>query len=93
MFNHHFFGQRPAYERFLADSGTLAIVTDPPFGGRVELVDRCLKSIAADWDTMRKKPAKFEKKNPVAFMWIFPYFMESKITGNNAAFRGAIHQF
>ena len=41
-------GNRAAYEDFLGDA-SVAVVTDPPFGGKVELVDRCLKSVAQDW--------------------------------------------
>ena len=39
---------RAAYEDFLGDA-SLAVVTDPPFGGKVELVDRCIRSVAQDW--------------------------------------------
>ena len=67
---------RAAYQEFLGDA-SLAIVTDPPFGGKVELVDRCLRSVAQDWRRVSGVGG-----DPL-IMWIFPYFMESKIRACN----------
>lgn len=58
---------------------SLAVVTDPPFGGKVELVDRCIRSVAQDW---RRVNGLRGDRNPL-IMWIFPYFMESKIRACN----------
>ena len=69
---------RAAYEDFLGDA-SLAVVTDPPFGGKVELVDRCIRSVAQDW---RRVNGLRGDRNPL-IMWIFPYFMESKIRACN----------
>ncbi len=77
MFNHSFFlgaESKDAFETFISGAEKLAIVTDPPFGGRVELVSRCLASISEDWKRVRSKGAE----EPILF-WIFPYFMETKI--------------
>ncbi len=73
MFNHHFFDQTSEnnYKSFLDENGrSYAIITDPPFGGRVELIARTLKIIASEVNSSSKE---------VHLFWIFPYFMESQI--------------
>ena len=74
MFNHYFFnGQgKSNYQKFVALKGSkkksFAIITDPPFGGRVEFVANTLKTISNEVD------------NNAHLFWIFPYYMESQIS-------------
>ncbi|XP_064629909.1 rRNA N6-adenosine-methyltransferase ZCCHC4-like [Lineus longissimus] len=75
MFNHHFFGgeeSKKIYTKFLRNE-KLVVVTDPPFGGLVEVIAFTVKKIMQEW----KVEGKHEKNLPL--MWIFPYFMEKKI--------------
>lgn len=51
----------------------MVLVTDPPFGGRVELLTQTVKNISSLYKTLNNK----NKELPV--MWIFPYFMEPQI--------------
>ena len=71
MFNHHFFlgdCQKKHYDAFLSEADTgLAVVTDPPFGGKAALIAHCLRNITKD---LSKEPK---------MMWVFPYFMEPKV--------------
>ena len=79
MFNHHFFvkDSKEVYKQFLEKAKErLVIVTDPPFGGKCELVGKTLESIADDWRSLHDYDSKKEPK----MMWIFPYFMETKIS-------------
>lgn len=76
IFNHHFFKTeaKRIFEDFLASPGKTVIVTDPPFGGRIEPIA----------DTINKINSVFHKKtnNNVKEMDIFlffPYFMEGQI--------------
>ena len=51
MFNHHFFEEHShdTFTKFIAepDFGKLVLVTDPPFGGRVEVLAHVIKKISA----------------------------------------------
>lgn len=53
MFNHHFFDGSEGvsvYEQFLKDGkNSLALVMDPPFGGKVEIISHTLKKIEEDY--------------------------------------------
>ena len=45
------------------------VITDPPFGGRPELIGHTLKAIHKDLELIQK----------FQFLWIFPYYMEHQI--------------
>ena len=48
MFNHHFFNGAHAesmFDRFLTAGEKVALVIDPPFGGKVEVISHTLKLI------------------------------------------------
>ena len=56
MFNHHFFdgpAGRAVYDQFLMDSGKenqrLALVMDPPFGGKVDVLSHTIGIIGSDY--------------------------------------------
>lgn len=79
MFNHHMFvsEHKNYYEDFLEGSTDgMAVVLDPPFGGKVELIATSLNRIMSDWNKLNKSD---DAKTKVKIFWIFPYFMESKI--------------
>nr|XP_045607157.1 rRNA N6-adenosine-methyltransferase ZCCHC4-like [Procambarus clarkii] len=81
MFNHHFFDGEKAkdtYQRFISGDENLVLVTDPPFGGRMELLAHNLKKIQEDWRRARGLDSHLEL--PVLF--IFPYFMEPQVVSN-----------
>ena len=54
MFNHHFFESQaaaPVYRQFLMESGSggrLALVMDPPFGGKVDVLCHTVKTIRSE---------------------------------------------
>ncbi len=99
MFNHHLFDGPQGvsvYEQFLKDGkNSLALVMDPPFGGKVEVISHNLKTIDADYKRINGDSAMDISSNlPIydvveiiyfefnfyhAEFWIFPYFMESQI--------------
>ncbi|TRY78780.1 hypothetical protein TCAL_01749 [Tigriopus californicus] len=77
MFNNHFFlgneSERTFQEFLRSASSDLVIVTDPPFGGKCELIARTLNAITQYWRLYHgilRVPQIF---------WIFPYFMEHQI--------------
>nr|XP_053651509.1 rRNA N6-adenosine-methyltransferase ZCCHC4-like [Cherax quadricarinatus] len=93
MFNHHFFEGETAkntYEHFISVDENLVIVTDPPFGGRMELLAHNLKQIQDDWrrsrglDSHRELPVVFVFHNSVLF--VFPYFMEQQVISSLPSF-------
>ena len=71
MFNHHFFDQQSQdlYQSIIRLKRNVLVITDPPFGGRPELIGQTLKRIANDLGQVQK----------YHFMWIFPYYMEHQI--------------
>ena len=74
MFNHYFFNENSLskYKSEIASNhNSVAVITDPPFGGRPELISNTLKKIKED----------FKPNNFTAF-WIFPYYMEPQIVHN-----------
>jgi len=83
--NGYFFlgeASQSVYEDFVREGGeNLAIVLDPPFGVKSELIGEGFKRISSDVVEMA------ETKNVPAIFWVFPYFMESKVkeTGLNMA--------
>ena len=50
--------------------GEILIVTDPPFGGKCELIGRTLKCIQKDVINLSGD------HDQIHTMWIFPYYME-----------------
>ena len=71
MFNHHFFDVESLDTFKTAISKrprSVMIITDPPFGGRPELISHTFQSIKQDFDCQ-----------DFHIVWIFPYFMEPKI--------------
>ncbi|CAG9865183.1 unnamed protein product [Phyllotreta striolata] len=77
MFNHHFFftEAKDVFETFLqTDRGKgMVLITDPPFGGRTEMLSATFKRINEDY----KRLNKTESNLPM--FWIYPYFMEPQI--------------
>lgn len=78
MFNHHFFGEKSAFEAFrmfmCQDNGVpIIMVTDPPFGGLVEALAHSFKKIVATWKTSQNED------DELPIFWIFPYFFEPRI--------------
>ncbi|ODM96121.1 Zinc finger CCHC domain-containing protein 4, partial [Orchesella cincta] len=74
MCNHHFFQESSSseYQKFISKAGKLAIVVDPPFGVKVELIwHGCLSGILSDYGKVNDSKAEI--------FWIFPYFMEGHI--------------
>ena len=76
MFNHFFFreSERKEYLAFLEEGNEdILVITDPPFGGKCELIGRTFSCIQEDIMQMRNMKCK------VDLMWIFPYYMERQI--------------
>jgi hypothetical protein len=82
MMNFHFFqpdSGRSVYSDFLSEltretllPGKLAVVLDPPFGARHELLAASLRRI-------RRDVKRLAAAATVNIFWIFPYFMEKKL--------------
>ncbi len=78
MMNFHFFhpdSGSSVYRDFLSElakygGGSLAIVLDPPFGARHEILAASLQRIRRD-----------ARQVSTTLFWIFPYFMEKKLVG------------
>ncbi len=81
MFNHYFFSGKSEYEAFLRGAVELAVVTDPPFGGKCELIAATLAAITDDW-------RKFgHHRKDIKIIWVFPYFMEDKVISSVPALK------
>ena len=54
MFNNHFFdvSDRDTLQKFMKTHRKLLIVTDPPFGGRVEVLAHTLKKLSTEWSLL-----------------------------------------
>ncbi len=69
MFNHHFFdgieGQA-VYNQFLMESGmvgnNLALVMDPPFGGKVDVLCHTVQAIRADFRRINNNDLNLSSK-------------------------------
>lgn len=61
MFNHYFFDGLQGteiYDQFIKEGkNSLAIVMDPPFGGKVEIIAHTFKSIDADYKRLNGENA------------------------------------
>ena len=71
MFNHHFFDSESLEiykSKISRNYKSIIVITDPPFGGRPELISWTLQ-----------KMDKELKCEVFHMFWIFPYFMEPKI--------------
>ncbi|XP_052100305.1 rRNA N6-adenosine-methyltransferase ZCCHC4-like [Mytilus californianus] len=109
MFNHYFFNDSTSeavFSNFLTESDDkhIALVTDPPFGGLVEVLASTFKKITETWKKQRDTIE--DKELPV--LWFFPYFMEKRIVDclpqysmldykvdydNHALFRGDVKKY
>ena len=71
MFNHHFFEEesKDLYLSKIKSKQNVIVITDPPFGGRPELIGKTLKMVMEDLGSTLK----------YHFLWIFPYYMEHQI--------------
>ncbi|CAK8674260.1 unnamed protein product [Clavelina lepadiformis] len=81
MFNQHFFhdGSEEIFDEFLQNRSkrkNIAVVLDPPFGGLVDCIVQTIK-----WMSSRTMDEVNESKK-FSIFWIFPYFMEKRITDN-----------
>ncbi|XP_044731052.1 rRNA N6-adenosine-methyltransferase ZCCHC4, partial [Chrysoperla carnea] len=84
-FNHYFFEGKlseTVFNDYLkTDNGNgIAIVTDPPFGGRIEALSDGIQKITIKYKTFNK----ISKDLPI--LWIFPYFMEPHILNSFPTF-------
>ncbi|XP_063844906.1 rRNA N6-adenosine-methyltransferase ZCCHC4-like isoform X2 [Scylla paramamosain] len=81
MFNHHLFGGTAAHDTylsFLAANEKLVLVSDPPFGGRMELLAHTLHTIEADWRTA----AALDPQATLPVFLVFPYFLEAQVVAS-----------
>ncbi|XP_050725456.1 rRNA N6-adenosine-methyltransferase ZCCHC4-like [Eriocheir sinensis] len=84
MFNHHFFNGSEAqktYTDFLAKHKKLVLLSDPPFGGRMELLAATLGRIEADWRTA----ASMGPDSTLPVLFVFPYFLEAQVVASMPA--------
>ncbi|XP_078588631.1 rRNA N(6)-adenosine-methyltransferase ZCCHC4-like [Branchiostoma floridae x Branchiostoma japonicum] len=89
MFNHHFFdgdSARDACLKFLHRNhgDGVVMVTDPPFGGLVEVLCHCMKKLCGLW---REGLSDTCSEKEIPTLWIFPYFMEHRIVGSLPSYR------
>ncbi|XP_077992631.1 rRNA N(6)-adenosine-methyltransferase ZCCHC4-like isoform X2 [Glandiceps talaboti] len=88
MFNHHFFDGADSlktFQDFLLQNGGqgIVMVTDPPFGGLVEVLAFTVKRIMAAWKA-GKSDSCSDAELPV--IWTFPYFLEFRIIESLSSF-------
>ncbi|RZB94444.1 zinc finger CCHC domain-containing protein 4 [Asbolus verrucosus] len=74
-FNDHFFfpESEEVFSDFLTSSNDIALILDPPFGGRVEPLAHTIHTISEKYRKLNNTQAEL----PV--FWVFPYFMEPQI--------------
>ncbi|KAK4314588.1 hypothetical protein Pmani_014129 [Petrolisthes manimaculis] len=86
MFNHHFFDGDEAKQTYLNFIGQqdakLAVVCDPPFGGRMELLAHNLNRIQEDW----RNTQDLDNTHILPMLFIFPYFMEQQVLSSLPTF-------
>ncbi|KAK3878705.1 hypothetical protein Pcinc_016652, partial [Petrolisthes cinctipes] len=86
MFNHHFFDGEEAKQTYLNFIGQqdakLAVVCDPPFGGRMELLAHNLTRIQEDW----RNTQDLDHTQTLPMLFIFPYFMEQQVLSSLPTF-------
>ncbi|XP_071480779.1 rRNA N(6)-adenosine-methyltransferase ZCCHC4-like [Diadema antillarum] len=87
MFNHFFLdgsGSQETCREFLSRSGGrgVVVVTDPPFGGLVDVLASSVRWIMKMWQA---DVADSNVQLPV--IWIFPYFLEQRIIQNLTGFK------
>ncbi|CAG9773825.1 unnamed protein product [Ceutorhynchus assimilis] len=79
-FNNHFFFEeaKQVFEDFLKGTNNkdTVLITDPPFGGRIEPLAQTFSAISAQYG-----------KNKLPMFWIFPYFMEPQILNSFSDFQ------
>nr|XP_002738407.1 PREDICTED: zinc finger CCHC domain-containing protein 4-like [Saccoglossus kowalevskii] len=81
MFNHHFFDgdeSEKYFQDFLHRNGGdgVVVVTDPPFGGLVEVLAFTIKRIMMLWHKDKTDVCRFQD---LPVIWTFPYFLEFRI--------------
>ncbi|CAG9817666.1 unnamed protein product [Phaedon cochleariae] len=85
MFNHHFFFEeaRDVFRNFLQNNNgkNIMLVTDPPFGGRTELIANTLNTINEEYKKLN------DVRTDLPMFWIYPYFMEPQIRNSMPEFR------
>lgn len=89
MFNHYFFDGLNAtslYEQFLKDGKTgLAVVIDPPFGGKVEVISHTIKAINNDYKRVNGNNAAQVSSifffPPLRITLLFIYLMKYRLLG------------
>uniref|UniRef100_A0A0B7A2N9 CCHC-type domain-containing protein n=1 Tax=Arion vulgaris TaxID=1028688 RepID=A0A0B7A2N9_9EUPU len=86
MFNHHFFEDKSKSKltKFLSGGReNVALITDPPFGGMVEALAATFKKISQMWNVACTIDSPNVEENvkdrQIPMVWVFPYFMESRI--------------
>ncbi|KAJ8923386.1 hypothetical protein NQ315_001944 [Exocentrus adspersus] len=84
-FNHHFFfseGKTVFYDFLKMTKGVnTALITDPPFGGRVEPLAFTLTTINSEYKNINNV------QNDLPIFWVFPYFMEPQILNSLPEFK------
>ncbi|XP_072025836.1 rRNA N(6)-adenosine-methyltransferase ZCCHC4-like [Amphiura filiformis] len=80
MCNHYFMDgdeSQDVFRKFLNndEDDDIVMVTDPPFGGLVEVIAFGVKWIMETWKQINNK----DDKSSLPTMWVFPYFLESRI--------------
>lgn len=71
MCNHHFFEDSTKYKDFLSSCRNLAVIIDPPFGAKVELIwHGCVTGVKRDYQQCAVSSASTNDANNI----------ESKIT-------------
>ncbi|XP_033125599.1 rRNA N6-adenosine-methyltransferase ZCCHC4-like [Anneissia japonica] len=80
MFNNHFFDgeiSRNVFIEFLHRNNGKGVimVTDPPFGGLVDVLVNSMKKVQECWRQAKKQ----DKETELPILWIFPYFLEPRI--------------
>ena len=89
MFNYYFLEKqgRKHFRNFLklcTQSSELAIVLDPPFGGRTEPLIYTLKKIQKLYEKLHKDCLV---TSTLAVFWIYPYFMDKFVRKCDATFQ------
>ncbi|XP_018563680.1 zinc finger CCHC domain-containing protein 4 [Anoplophora glabripennis] len=84
-FNHHFFFTEAGnvFKDFLKSSKgkNTVLITDPPFGGRVEPLAFTFTTINNEYKSIHKT------KSDLPMFWVFPYFMEPQILNSLPNFK------
>lgn len=84
MFNNHFFIKeaKEVFKTYLQthQGKNMVLITDPPFGGRTEILSTTFKTINKEYKTINK----IQEDLPI--FWIYPYYMEPQILNSMSEF-------